>query len=234
VTQCNHSWLQSATARGTLLVVTKTAAERREALLDTAKKIVFDHGPDAVTMGAIADRAGVTRALVYKHFDNRDDVLAALYRREAAVLDTVMREVVIAAGPGLEAKLRALADVILDSADSHGSFFRLLRGFSGSNSARADRREWDRRTVRYFASLARDEMPLDERTAQRAVALLLTPLQTLRAQVIADPASRDHAVDTYVTLVLGGLHALSEGASSGGSTSRPAVAPSARAARNAR
>jgi AcrR family transcriptional regulator len=189
--------------------MTKTAAERREALLDTAKELVVAEGADSVTMGTVADRAGVTRALVYKHFDNRDDVLAALYRREASVLDGVMRDVVIAAGPGLEAKLRALADAILDSSDRHGSFFRLLRGFSESDSARADRRGWDRRTVRYFASLARDEMPLDERTAQRAVALLLTPLQTLRAQVIADPPSRDHAVDTYVTLVLGGLRALS-------------------------
>ena len=33
-------------------------------------------------MGVVADRAGVTRALVYKHFANKHDLLVALYRRE--------------------------------------------------------------------------------------------------------------------------------------------------------
>jgi AcrR family transcriptional regulator len=186
-----------------------TAVERRAALLDVAKELVVGDGPDAVTMGSVAERAGVTRALVYKHFDNRDAVLEALYRREAAALDRVMQEVVLGAGPGLEPKLRALVGVILESADRYGSFFGLLRRVSGSRSARADRRAWDRRTVTYFATLVRDETGLDEPTAERAVSLLLTPLQTLRAQVLADPSAGQQIVDTYVDLVLGGLERLS-------------------------
>jgi AcrR family transcriptional regulator len=186
-----------------------TAEERRAALLAVAKELVVGDGPEAVTMGSVAERAGVTRALVYKHFDNRDDVLEALYRREAGALDRVMRDIVLAAGPGLESKLRALVGAILDSADHYGSFFRLLRQVSGSRSARADRRGWDRRTVGYFTSLVVDETDLDERTARMATSLLLTPLQTLRTHVLADPTSRQLAVDTYVDLVLGGLERLS-------------------------
>jgi len=186
-----------------------TADERRAALLDVTKELVVAEGPAAVTMGSVADAAGVTRALVYKHFDNRDDLLEALYRREATALDRAMREVVLAAGSGLESKLRALVDVILDSADRYGSFFRLLRQASGSPTARADRRSWDRRTVGYFTSLVVAETDLDERTARMATSLLLTPLQTLRAQVLADPSARQLAVDTYVDLVLGGLDRLS-------------------------
>ena len=39
-----------------------------------------------VSMEAVAERAGVSRPLVYKHFANRDELLAAAYRREASKL----------------------------------------------------------------------------------------------------------------------------------------------------
>ncbi len=187
-----------------------SAEARRESLLDVTRALVMEGGPDAVTMGTIAERSGVTRALVYKHFDNRDDVLVALYRREAAALDTTIRNVVVNAGDGLEAQLRALVDALIDTADRYGSFFRLLREVSGSRSARADRRGWDRRTVKYFASLVQQETPLDEGTALTATALLLTALPTLRAQALGDPPRRQFYVDTYVDMVLGALGRLSE------------------------
>jgi AcrR family transcriptional regulator len=185
-----------------------SADARREALLDATKALVTRDGPGAVTMGTVAARAGVTRALVYKHFDNKDELLVALYRREATALDRAMREVVVAAGPGLEAKLRALVEVVIDSADRHGPFFHLLRGAATSGRARSDRRSWDRRTLRYFASLVTAETALDERTALTATSLILTPLQTLRAHSLRDPQRREFYIDTYLDLVLGGLERL--------------------------
>lgn len=187
-----------------------SAEARRESLLDVTRALVMEDGPDAVTMGTVARRSGVTRALVYKHFDNRDDILLALYRREAASLDRMIREVVVGAGDGLEAQLRALVEALIDTADRYGSFFRLLRGVSGTPSARADRRSWDRRTVRYFASLVQDETELDERTAVTATALLLTSLPTVRGQALSDPERRQFYVDTYVDVVLGALDRLAE------------------------
>ena len=60
--------------------------DRRDALLTTAAAILTDEPVEAVTMEAVAERAGVSRPLVYKHFANRGELLAAVYRREAAVL----------------------------------------------------------------------------------------------------------------------------------------------------
>ncbi len=37
-------------------------------------------------MEAVAERAGVSRPLVYKHFANRGELLAAVYLREATLL----------------------------------------------------------------------------------------------------------------------------------------------------
>src|SRR5260221_2534188 len=60
--------------------------DRRDALLTAAAAILTDESVEAVTMEVVAERAGVSRPLVYKHFANRGELLAAVYQREAAVL----------------------------------------------------------------------------------------------------------------------------------------------------
>ncbi len=57
--------------------------DRRRQLLDTASEIVVEHGSAAMSMERLAEVAGVSKALPYKHFANSDDVLARLYRRES-------------------------------------------------------------------------------------------------------------------------------------------------------
>src|SRR5688500_10126768 len=83
------------------------ADQRKAALLDATKALVVEAGPGRVTIGTVADRAGVTRALVYKHFGNKDDLLQALYRQEAERLDRTIAAEVSAAPDGFEPKLRA-------------------------------------------------------------------------------------------------------------------------------
>lgn len=60
--------------------------ERRRQLLDTAARLLVHHGTSAMSMERLAAEAGVSKALPYKHFDNAEAVLVALYRREASAL----------------------------------------------------------------------------------------------------------------------------------------------------
>jgi AcrR family transcriptional regulator len=55
---------------------------RRERLLDAAAQIVLDQGVAAVTMDGVAVRNGVNRAIAYRYFADREDLLAALLDRE--------------------------------------------------------------------------------------------------------------------------------------------------------
>lgn len=57
-------------------------AQRRAEVLDAALHLVVTEGHSATTMDAVADRAGVTKPVVYGVFANRADLLAALLRRE--------------------------------------------------------------------------------------------------------------------------------------------------------
>lgn len=45
--------------------------ERRVQLLEMARELIRDAGTDGFTLGRLADRAGVTKPLVYDHFGDR-------------------------------------------------------------------------------------------------------------------------------------------------------------------
>jgi AcrR family transcriptional regulator len=58
---------------------------RRQHLIDVASRIVEQRGPASLSMEAVADAAGVSRALVYNYFDNRTGLLRALWDVVSAI-----------------------------------------------------------------------------------------------------------------------------------------------------
>lgn len=58
--------------------------ERREQLLDVALALVVESGYSALSMHAVARRAGVTRPVVYDSFASKDELITALVTREEA------------------------------------------------------------------------------------------------------------------------------------------------------
>lgn len=50
--------------------------------MDAAARLIVQHGYDKTTIGDVADAIGLNRALVYGYFKSKDDLLAALIRRE--------------------------------------------------------------------------------------------------------------------------------------------------------
>lgn len=53
--------------------------DRLRQLLDVAWQLVRDEGTEALTLGRLAELAGVTKPVVYDHFVTRAGLLAALY-----------------------------------------------------------------------------------------------------------------------------------------------------------
>jgi AcrR family transcriptional regulator len=58
-----------------------TAQQAQAQLLDAAERLFIERGYGASTMEAIAREAGYSRAVVYRHFRNRDDLMDALVVR---------------------------------------------------------------------------------------------------------------------------------------------------------
>ena len=68
----------------TLKAVRLSAEQRREQLLDATKAIVSREGFHAVSIEAVAREAGVSRPIVYGHFNDLPGLLEALVEREGA------------------------------------------------------------------------------------------------------------------------------------------------------
>ncbi|WP_394823469.1 TetR/AcrR family transcriptional regulator [Pendulispora albinea] len=56
-------------------------AQRRDQLLETAMRIVREEGTDALTLGYLAERAGVSKPIAYEHFKTRSGLLIELYKQ---------------------------------------------------------------------------------------------------------------------------------------------------------
>jgi TetR/AcrR family transcriptional repressor of mexJK operon len=48
------------------------------AILEAGRALLFDAGPQAVTMEAVARRAGIAKPTLYRRYDNRNELLAAI------------------------------------------------------------------------------------------------------------------------------------------------------------
>lgn len=59
-----------------------TGVKRREQLLDVTTQIVAEHGFHDVSVEAVSRLAGITRAVVYQHFDDLQALLDAVVERE--------------------------------------------------------------------------------------------------------------------------------------------------------
>ena len=185
-------------------------ADRRDALLDAAAALLAAGDVEAVSMEAVAEHAGVSRPLVYKHFANRSELLAAVYQRESAVLHAELATQVSAADT-VEDMFRALARGALRAEASRGAAFAAMRAAGlRTRERRQEQRRRDRTTLRYFASRAVRQLHMDEEVAKTGVAIFLGAIETVLARWRLRPTA-DHATlleDTYVALVVGGLEQL--------------------------
>ena len=85
--------------------------DRQRQLLDVAWRLVRNEGTEALTLGRLAEQAGVTKPVVYDHFISRPGLLAALYRE----FDARQTELMDAALQTSEPTLLSTATVIASS-----------------------------------------------------------------------------------------------------------------------
>jgi AcrR family transcriptional regulator len=199
--------MAKSTAKSSELPGEAEPLSRRDSLLDAAAAMVAAGDVAGVTMESVAAAAGVSRALVYKHFANRHDLLAGLYERESGLLHEELTEAVSAAD-GLEQKFRALVEGALAAQWSRGATFAALSDQGGRPTGQRNlQRRRDSVTVRYFAGLAVRELGLNERLATIRVRLALGAIAVVLQQWRhrRTPEYAAELADAYVALAMGGL-----------------------------
>lgn len=118
--------------------------DRHRQLLDVAWRMVREEGTDALTLGRLAEHAGVTKPVVYDHFGTRTGLLTALYAefdaRQTALMDAALE----ASGPTLAARAEVIASSYVDCVLLQG---RELPGvtaaLAGSPELAQVKRDWE-------------------------------------------------------------------------------------------
>ena len=64
------------------------SASARTKLLDAARELVAELGPGAVTVDAVAQRSGVAKTTLYRHFENSHDLIVTALRDLPASIET--------------------------------------------------------------------------------------------------------------------------------------------------
>jgi AcrR family transcriptional regulator len=106
-----------------------SGAERREQLLDVTKAIVGEGGFHAVSIEAVARRAGITRPVVYGHFDDLPALLEAMIERESARALAQLAAILpgkISAGAGPREDLLATMRGYLEAVEADPITWRLV------------------------------------------------------------------------------------------------------------
>jgi AcrR family transcriptional regulator len=85
------------------------AARNRQALLAAADALIAENGVDQVTMDAVAARAGVGKGTVFRRFESREGLMAALLNRSESQFQAAILSGPPPLGPGVDPMSRLLA-----------------------------------------------------------------------------------------------------------------------------
>lgn len=117
-------------------------AQRREQLLDIAMTIVREEGTDALTLGYVAERAGVSKPIAYEHFKTRSGLLIALYEQIDARQVQVLLEALGRTRKRLEDVARVMSAAYMHCYTSSGpEWHAISAALSGTEEMDAFHRE---------------------------------------------------------------------------------------------
>jgi AcrR family transcriptional regulator len=139
--------------------------ERRALIIEGAGRLFGEHGYDNTRLDDVAAAAGVTKPILYRHFDSKRALYLALLERHRDDLPGFVGA--IPAEGTVSERLRAVLDVWLDYVEAHSYAWKMLfRDTGGGPEVAALRRRVHARArtvlTEILAGLATDPIPRRE------------------------------------------------------------------------
>jgi AcrR family transcriptional regulator len=182
-------------------------AERRALIVEAAGRLFGERGYDDTRVDDIAAAAGVTKPIVYRHFDDKRALYLSLLERHRADLESFAAA--IPPSGDLEQRLRAVLEVWIDYVETHWYAWKMLfRDTGGGDELMAYRRDVHARArtvlVGIIGSLANGSIP--RRELEPLAELMSMGMGSLVLWWIENPrVSRDAVVDAIARVWLGVL-----------------------------
>jgi AcrR family transcriptional regulator len=183
--------------------------QRRHLIVEAAGRLFGEHGYDGTRLDDVAAAAGVTKPVLYRHFDDKTALYLALLARHREDLGTFAGA--IPAAGTLEQRLRAVLDVWLDYVETHAYAWRMLfRDTGGGPVVQAFRVDVHDRARTTLVALIRSlaAKPIPARELEPLAELMSMGMASLVLWWIDDPAAtREAILDAIARVWLGLLSA---------------------------
>ncbi len=98
---------------------------RRIAILNAAEEVFFEHGIDNATMDAVAERAELSKGLLYVYYANKDDLAHAVAHRGLTVLIDTFEDVMKQHERGID-QISALGAAYVEFAAEYPDYFAIM------------------------------------------------------------------------------------------------------------
>ena len=99
----------------------------RRALIDQALRIIDKHGVEGLTLRAVGDALGVSRTALYRHFSDKQSLVAAVAREGFRTLRVDLVQAWEREGRG-QAGFQAMGEAYLEFAVAHPAHYRVMFG----------------------------------------------------------------------------------------------------------
>jgi AcrR family transcriptional regulator len=182
--------------------------ERREQLLEAASVVFVDRGFHAAGMDEIADRAGVSKPVLYQHFTSKQDLFLAVLAQHTDVLVSGVRQALRTTTDNRQ-RLRAAVQAFFDFIEHDSQGYRLIFEndyISEPQVAAQVKVATEACTDAVFDLISRDSGLEVHRARMIAVGLVGISVDCARYWLDSDrPVSKEEAVDGTVAFAWGGL-----------------------------
>lgn len=177
-------------------------SERREQLSAVAWSILDSEGADSLTLGRLADRAGVTKPVVYDHFASRSALLVALYSEFDAEQTQKLQRSLADAGFTLRAKAMAIAQSHVDCVLAHGS---QLAGILGALEGSPELEQLKREVEAAYIELCRNALnpfAATEVVSTASMIAIIGAAEALSQAAARESIPADEAVTELVSVLI--------------------------------
>lgn len=182
--------------------------ERREQLLEAASEVFVDRGFHAAGMDEIADRAGVSKPVLYQHFSSKQDLFLAVLAQHVDVLVSGVRQALRTTTDNRQ-RLRAAVQAFFDFIEHDSQGYRLIFEndyISEPQVAAQVKVATEACTDAVFDLISRDSGLEAHRARMIAVGLVGISVDCARYWLDSDrPVSKEDAVEGTVAFAWGGL-----------------------------
>lgn len=182
--------------------------ERRGQLLIAASEVFVDRGYHAAGMDEIADRAGVSKPILYQHFASKLELYLAVLARHVENLVSGVRQALRTTTDNRQ-RLRSAVQAFFDFIEHDGQGYRLI--FENDNVAEpqvaVQVRVATESCIDAIFDLVSHDSGLDPHRARMvAVGLVAISVDCARYWLDSDrPISKEDAIDGTVAFAWGGL-----------------------------